>query len=198
MVKMLTPRRLVLAYPIKESVMRLHRSLLVAWVILFVATLLVAAAPAAAHDLHGDRLTAISPNRAQVSVQPGELPPSPLGLVLVGVIVLLALAIRLAPVLGRNRSHAAGAAPASYGPAGGAICPRCGRTFARSLLSPNMLVGKLSRCPHCGKWSVVAAAAPSALAAAEAARRGPAEGLESTLSPEEKLRRQIEDSKYER
>jgi hypothetical protein len=178
--------------------LRLHRSLLIVWVVVFVATLLIAATPAAARGLHADPLAVDHPNGAQMNVQPRGIPRSPLGLALVGVIVLLALAIRLAPMLGRNRSHAVGAPPASYGPAGGAICPRCGRTFARNLLSPNLLVGKLSHCPHCGKWSVVPAASPSALAAAEAAQRNPTEVLDSSTSPEEKLRRQIEDSKYER
>jgi hypothetical protein len=27
--------------------------------------------------------------------------------------------------------------------------------FSRSVLAPNMLVGKLERCPHCRKWAIV-------------------------------------------
>ena len=34
-------------------------------------------------------------------------------------------------------------------------CPKCGQTFARSLIPLNMGVGRLERCPHCRRWSVI-------------------------------------------
>jgi hypothetical protein len=84
----------------------------------------------------------------------------------------------------------------TYGAAGGAICPKCGRPFPLTMFGINLLTGKLARCPHCGKWSVVRRATPAALAAARAAE---AEGSRPTvpeLSAEERLRQRIEESKY--
>jgi hypothetical protein len=67
----------------------------------------------------------------------------------------------------------------------------------------NLLTGKLERCPHCGKWQVASLAGRETLAAAEArlqsgAPDGGTVSHEAELSPEERLRRQVEDSKYER
>jgi hypothetical protein len=84
----------------------------------------------------------------------------------------------------------------SYGPAGGAICVRCGRPFARNFLSLNLFTGKLERCPYCQKWQLAKRAGPTALAAAEAAEIEASKPTISTESPEEKLRRQIEESRY--
>lgn len=88
--------------------------------------------------------------------------------------------------------------PRRYGLAGGAICPKCARPFARHLWAPNLVVGKLERCPHCGKWSIVARASSVALAAAEAAERADAgEQGAPVLSEEERLRRALEASRFE-
>jgi len=54
-----------------------------------------------------------------------------------------------------------------YGPAGGAVCPRCNYPFSRSVFAPNLLVGKLVHCPHCGKVSIQARAAVQQLQEAE-------------------------------
>jgi hypothetical protein len=114
-------------------------------------------------------------------------------LVLVAVVML---AGTLGPALfGRKKRRFQ---PGSYGHAGGSICPRCGLPFSRNLLSPNLGIGKLERCPHCGKWSIVRRASSSELEEAEAK-------LASTMSsgpvqPEDEddnLRRMIDDSRYE-
>jgi hypothetical protein len=34
-------------------------------------------------------------------------------------------------------------------------CPKCGETFERGLLAPNLVWKRLERCPHCRRWSVV-------------------------------------------
>lgn len=88
-----------------------------------------------------------------------------------------------------------------YGLLGGAVCPRCGRPFPLQLWSVNLAAGRITRCPHCGKWSFVQRASPQALAAAEAFE---AElDAESELTPggsmgeEERLRRRLENSRYE-
>ncbi len=175
--------------------MKMRLSLLLACAAMLISATW-AATPAAAYDLsRGLRMTGCS-TAGQDSSQPR------LELVLVGVVVLIVIVRRVIPMLGGGGGTAAKSAFGRYGPAGGAICPRCGQIFARQLLSPNLVTGKLSRCPHCGKWSIVAAASPTVLAAAEAAQRGPAgepaEATDAPPNPEEKLRRQIEDSKYER
>jgi hypothetical protein len=88
-------------------------------------------------------------------------------------------------------------APRQYGAAGGAICPRCGRPFSRHFFSPNMLVGKLERCPFCGKWSILAAQPLSVLRLAEAAELD-ATGGETVPqeSEEERLRKELGQSRY--
>jgi hypothetical protein len=69
------------------------------------------------------------------------------------------------------------------------------------------VTGKLARCPHCGQWQVAGLAGREALAAAEARLQANDTNGEDTsglspaplsLSPEERLRRQIEESRYER
>jgi hypothetical protein len=84
-----------------------------------------------------------------------------------------------------------------YGAAGGAICPRCGRPFSRHFFSLNMLVGKLERCPFCGKWSILAAQPLSILRAAEAAELEGAGGeAVPSESEEERLRKELDQSRY--
>lgn len=83
-----------------------------------------------------------------------------------------------------------------YGPAGGAICPRCAKPYARHFSSPNLVVGKLERCPWCGKWAVVPRAPAAVLAAAEAAEEAGAQPTVAPESDEDRLRRQIEGSRY--
>ena len=63
-----------------------------------------------------------------------------------------------------------------------------------------MLTGKLDRCPHCGKWSVVRRATPAELSAAEAAELAAAKAEQAEtpgLSEEERLRQELEDSRYQ-
>ena len=86
-----------------------------------------------------------------------------------------------------------------YGILGGSICPKCGRPFSRHWWAPNAVAGKLDRCPHCGRWSVVRAMPLDQLRAAEAAELQAAQptALAPELSAEEKLRRQIDDSRFD-
>lgn len=85
-----------------------------------------------------------------------------------------------------------------YGMAGGAICRGCGLPFSRNMLSLNLLVGKLEKCPHCGNWSIVGRATRSELADAE--QRFLRESQEGQLKFEDesdRLYRLIEESRFE-
>lgn len=85
-----------------------------------------------------------------------------------------------------------------YGAAGGALCPRCGLPYSRHVLSPNLLIGKLERCPHCGKWAIVRRATREALERAETRLvDDEARGGLDLESEEDKLHRMIEDSRFE-
>src|SRR3990172_11960521 len=87
-------------------------------------------------------------------------------------------------------------APRNYGNIGGAICPKCKRPFGMHFYGLNLVAGKLDRCPHCGKWSLVRRASPGQLAAAESAELAQAgEGsLAPSMSEEEHLKRELADS----
>ena len=116
--------------------------------------------------------------------------------IVVAAIVLILAAFLGAMMIGRSKG-----APrvGQYGVAGGAVCPRCGLPYRRHFLSPNMLVGKLERCPHCGKWAIARRATAEELAAAEA--RWVADTTRGTLELEsegDRLQRLIEESRYER
>jgi len=87
--------------------------------------------------------------------------------------------------------------PGNYGTAGGAVCPRCTFPYSRNVLAPNLLVGKLQRCPHCGKWAIVPRASRIELDAAE--ERWAKEGTSTVEAPSEEEKRQqmIDDSRFE-
>jgi hypothetical protein len=112
-------------------------------------------------------------------------------LVIVG---LATLAGALAPVfLLRGKKFK----PGNYGAAGGAVCPRCTFPYSRNVIAPNLLVGKLQRCPHCGKWAIVARASQANLEAAE--ERWAREGTSTVDAPSEEEKRQqmLEDSRFD-
>ncbi len=112
-------------------------------------------------------------------------------LVFLGIVTLAGV---LVPVfMMRNKEFK----PGQYGAAGGAVCPRCTFPYSRHILAPNLLVGKLQRCPHCGKWAVVSRASQPDLESAEArwAREGTSSG--EAPSEEEKMRQRLDDSRYD-
>ena len=80
---------------------------------------------------------------------------------------------------------------------GGGICPKCKRPFGFQLYSLNMVVGKLTPCPHCGKWSIVKRASMSDLHAAEQAELDTEKVQIPEASQEEKLRKELDDSRYQ-
>jgi len=98
-----------------------------------------------------------------------------------------------------NRGQKVRDRPATSGPLGGAICPNCGRPFAIHFWGINLLAGRLDRCPYCGKWRLVRRASAQALqAAAESFEMEEASApAVHPLSEEERLRRQLDDSRFE-
>jgi DNA-directed RNA polymerase subunit RPC12/RpoP len=119
-----------------------------------------------------------------------------LGLV-AGIILFMALfSIRGG---GKKLQHLPPGAPRNYGVLGGTICPKCGRPFGIHIWGLNMLVGKLDRCPYCGKWSLVVHHSPQALQQAEQAELDAAQetGQFQAPSDEERLRKELDDSRYQ-
>ena len=91
-----------------------------------------------------------------------------------------------------------GFVPGQYGSAGGAICPRCGMPYSRHTFAPNLILGKLERCPHCGKWAIVGKASPLVLQQAEnLLREGSLESEVSSENEEARLQRMLEESKFD-
>jgi hypothetical protein len=115
--------------------------------------------------------------------------------ILGGTVALILIAAAGTMLLGRRKGRPR---IGEYGAAGGAICVRCGLPYSRHFFSPNLLIGKLERCPHCGKWAIVRRATREDLERAEARMATEeARGALELESEEEKLRRQIEDSRFE-
>jgi hypothetical protein len=131
---------------------------------------------------------------ARVFITKEEIREAIFGIIvpLVGVIILLTLASAVIPAL-LGRKEKVG----EYGILGGTVCPNCGLPFSLKFWGLNLFTGKLQRCPHCGKWSVVKRANPEALAAAEARYRGEEPTQVAEETKELRTRRQIDDSRYE-
>jgi hypothetical protein len=110
------------------------------------------------------------------------------------VLAMLILGTVVPMLLGRKSIFRLG----EYGIAGGAICSRCSLPFSRHAMAPNLVLGKVERCPHCGKLSIVAAASASALRQAEA--RWQEDRQRGELQPpseRDHLKELLDDSRYE-
>lgn len=90
-------------------------------------------------------------------------------------------------------------APRNYGPLGGTVCPKCNRPYSRHIWGINLMVGKLDRCPYCGKWSMTRRATPMELRFAEQAELQMAQNQQQVpvQSEDEKLRKELDDSRYQ-
>ena len=143
------------------------------------------------------RFQFLSPAESQAATQRILVPI----LAVVGVLVAVGLGSQLFFAMRGSRGRTAlplGAAR-SYGLWGGAICPKCQRPFSRHWWGLNALPGqKFDRCDHCGKWSLVGRASPEQLAKAQAAEPalGQPEAPQPELSSEEKLKRDVDASRY--
>ena len=124
--------------------------------------------------------------------------------ILVPVFGLVLLIVIISAVVPALTSRKKGPLPAgysrNYGIAGGAICSKCNRPFARHVLALNMLFGKLERCPNCGKWSISRAVSIQQLHEAEEAElKDLAEQGKTTAmnSSEDELNNEIDNTKYQ-
>ena len=113
-------------------------------------------------------------------------------LVLAGLALVVGLGATLFQALRGKPAPIPPGQPRRYGLMGGAICPKCGRPFPRHWWGLNAGLGKFDRCDNCGRWSIVRAEPFDKLRAAEAAEIEHA-AVAPELSPEEKLRRQLEE-----
>jgi hypothetical protein len=90
--------------------------------------------------------------------------------------------------------------PKGYHLHGGTICKKCGKPYAYKVFSGNFITHKLERCPHCGKMTFSRPMSRELMIAAaeeiaELADNGEVDNI-GGLSEEEKLRKQLEESKY--
>lgn len=113
-------------------------------------------------------------------------------------VILLSFVLPL--LLGRGkRAEMPPGTQRNYGLLGGAICPKCNRPFAIHVYGMNLVVGKLDRCPYCGRWSLVRRGSLAELRAAEAAELDQAQAAtqQFPLSEEEKLRKELDESRFQ-
>lgn len=111
---------------------------------------------------------------------------------LLGIILLILVVVTVIPLaFSRGKPQLS-----KYGLSGGAVCPKCGLPFPIHFLSFHAGAKNLERCPHCGKWVWVRKASKEDLAAAEARWIGD-DKITNSESKEDRLRRQIDDSRYE-
>ncbi len=86
------------------------------------------------------------------------------------------------------------------GAQGTAVCPTCGKPYARHLWAPNFGHTKYDRCPHCYKWHMVRRASQPEIDAALKILYGEEDGETAVVppSPEEILRKQLDDSRFDK
>ena len=119
--------------------------------------------------------------------------------ILVGIVVLVALAQFL---IFRTRKHTRvplGEAR-HYGFHGGAICPRCKRPFPLHWYAVNAgIMTKLDTCENCGRFGLFRPVSREALLQAEQdeLRQAQPQGPVHELSEDEKLKQQLDSSRYE-
>jgi hypothetical protein len=117
-----------------------------------------------------------------------------------GVILAAILLSTLGPLLLRRGKHLnlPLGAERNYGAGGGGICPKCHRPFAIPLISAHLGFSRLAACPFCGKWSMVRVEPLNKLREAEKAELEWAKPDQfSDSSEDEKLSKEIDDSKYQ-
>jgi hypothetical protein len=118
---------------------------------------------------------------------------------ILGIVVASVLLAVVIPIItGRKTLALEPGTPRTY-PMGGAICPKCQRPFAVHIYGINLGFSKLDRCPYCGKWSMVRRESLQKLRTAEEAElvRSKETGTVQGMTEEEKLKKQLDDSKFQ-
>ena len=117
----------------------------------------------------------------------------------VGVLVLaILLAVVIPAVVTRGKINRLPlGSERDYGFHGGAICSKCRRPFGLHLWGMNLGFSRLDRCPYCGKWSVVRIQSLSKLRDAEKAELTWSENEIKQESEEDRIRKEIENSKFQ-
>ncbi len=121
----------------------------------------------------------------------------PMGVILVGIVVLVGLSM----FLGTRKKplvQLPPGTPRKYSLSGGGICRHCHRPVPLHWWGINAGVGKYDRCDLCGKWSIFRRVPRQELEAAEAAELAQAQSKPepSSKSEDEKMRDLLEDSRY--
>lgn len=107
------------------------------------------------------------------------------------VLLILVLVTVIPLALGRGKPQ-----PGKYGISGGAVCPKCGLPFPIHFFSFHAGANNFEHCPHCSKWVWVRKANKADLAAAEARWMGN-DTIANSETKEDRLRRQIDESRYD-
>jgi hypothetical protein len=149
------------------------------------------------HELHSNTITTTFVSASEGMAAAGRIILPLLG-VIFGAIAVSAL-ITMVSGRGRKGSPAAPGTSYNYGMRGGTICTRCGRPFPLHFTGINLgPFHKFDRCEHCGKWGLFRRRSLEELRAAEQAELAhEQQAAVSELSEEEKLRRDLETSRYE-
>ena len=90
--------------------------------------------------------------------------------------------------------------PKGFNFRGGTICKKCGQPYAYHAFSGNFMTHKLDHCPHCGKWTFSQRITRDEMIEAVKNSQGTtgeiAEEIQVPLSEEEKLRKQLDESRF--
>jgi hypothetical protein len=135
-----------------------------------------------------------------VSAQEGNKAALSIIIPMIGLVLVIGIISITIPILtARKRGFIPSGTARNYGIAGGTICSKCKRPFALHFMAPNMLMGKLERCPHCGKWGLVRSFPLEKLREAEKNELVSLEQGNSFIAArdEENLKNELEDSKYQ-
>lgn len=160
--------------------------------------------PLGAHSLYavgftsdGQRLESKKTSATFVSASEGATAALQIIVPVLALVFGAMLLAAIVPIItGRRNKNLPPGAPRQY-TLGGAICPKCSRPFGMHLYGFNLLTHKLDRCPYCGHWGLVGRASPDQLRAAEQAEMANAADQVQATSEEEKLRKELDDSKYQ-
>jgi hypothetical protein len=119
---------------------------------------------------------------------------------LVGVIFAVQIAFQFVAYRKRKHEPVPLGAHRNYGLPGGAICPRCGRPTPLHMTGINLgFRTKLDTCENCGRYGSLRVRSKGELLQAEEAELKEAQSQMPIheLTPEEKLKQQVDSSRYE-